>query len=129
MLKTASQVIEEAHQAGLIVILWMYPRGKDLKGDDPHLIAGGAGVSVSLGADFVKIHCINKEEFFTEAVKASGKTGIVCAGGATDDDYLDNLKFQLEHGTKGAAVGRNIHQKGLQQAIEIANKIYSLCIN
>jgi len=131
MLKTASEVIREAHENGLIVVLWMYPRGEKIKDElDPHLIAGAAGVAVSLGSDFAKINCVNKKEFFEEVVKASGKTGIVCSGGEAKDEteFLKDLSFQLENGIKGSATGRNIHQKSLKDAVLMCNAIYDLVV-
>jgi fructose-bisphosphate aldolase/6-deoxy-5-ketofructose 1-phosphate synthase len=46
MLYQAAQVVNEAHQYGLITVLWIYPRGKAVRGErDPHLIAGATGVA------------------------------------------------------------------------------------
>jgi DhnA family fructose-bisphosphate aldolase class Ia len=44
MLAQAAQLVFQAHQAGLVTVLWIYPRGKAVKDEkDPHLIAGAAG--------------------------------------------------------------------------------------
>ncbi|MDD4498501.1 MAG: aldolase, partial [Methanosarcinaceae archaeon] len=57
MLEQAAQVIYEAHQHGMITVLWIYPRGEAVKDEkDPHLIAGASGVGACLGADFVKVN-------------------------------------------------------------------------
>ncbi len=62
MLRQAAQIIYEAHQHGLIIVLWIYPRGEAIKDEkDPHLIAGATGVAACLGADFVKINYPKKE--------------------------------------------------------------------
>ncbi len=62
MLKQAAHLIYEAHQKGMIAVLWMYPKGKAIKDEhDPHLIAGAAGVANCLGADFVKVKVPYKE--------------------------------------------------------------------
>ena len=54
MLAEAGQLIAEAHAAGLLVVLWIYPRGKAVADEKaPALIAGAAGVALCLGADFV----------------------------------------------------------------------------
>jgi fructose-bisphosphate aldolase / 6-deoxy-5-ketofructose 1-phosphate synthase len=59
MLSQAARLIYEAHQNGLITVLWMYPRGASIPNDrDASLIAGAAGVATSLGADFVKINIL-----------------------------------------------------------------------
>ena len=55
-LAQASESIFQAHQHGLIAILWMYPRGKAVKDEnDPALLAGATGVAVCLGADFAEM--------------------------------------------------------------------------
>jgi class I fructose-bisphosphate aldolase len=57
MMQEAGQLIADAHSVGLLVVLWIYPRGKAVVDEkDAHLIAGAAGVAVSLGADFVKVN-------------------------------------------------------------------------
>ena len=55
MMAEAGELIAEAHAAGLIVVLWIYPRGKAVTDEkDPDLIAGAAGVAGS--ADPVRQH-------------------------------------------------------------------------
>ena len=56
MLAEAGDLIAQAHAEGLLVVLWIYPRGKAVTAEkDPDLIAGAAGVALCLGADFVKV--------------------------------------------------------------------------
>ena len=77
MLQQAAQSIFEAHQQGLIAILWMYPRGIAVDDEtDPHLLAGAVGVANSLGADFVKIHAPNDSETVRFIVQAAGNTRV-----------------------------------------------------
>jgi len=128
MLKTAADVVREAHGNGLIVVLWAYPRGKAVKDEtDPHLIAGAVGVAVSLGADFVKVNC-PKENFFKEVGKMSSKTGILCAGGEAveKEKFLETCKKEMELGGAGIAVGRNIHQKGLKEAVDTVKALHQI---
>ena len=57
MLTEAAQAIYEAHQYGLLSVVWCYPRGKGVKDEkDSHLIAGAAGTAATLGTDFVKVN-------------------------------------------------------------------------
>ena len=45
MMAEAGELIAQAHANGLLVVLWIYPRGKAVKAEkDPALIAGAAGV-------------------------------------------------------------------------------------
>lgn len=138
MLRTAAQVVFEAHQNGLVTVLWIYPRGKAVKDEkDPHLIAGAAGVAACLGADFVKVNPPKKEgfssvELMKEATKAAGRTSVVCAGGSSVDGsvFLRQLWEQIHiGGCKGNATGRNIHQKSLDEAVRMCNAIYAITVD
>jgi DhnA family fructose-bisphosphate aldolase class Ia len=136
MLRKASQIIYEAHSHGLLAVLWIYPRGKAVQDErDPHLIAGATGVGACLGADFVKVNYPKQEdkeskEIFKEAVIAAGRTKVICAGGPSTDVkvFLQGLHDQIESGASGNATGRNIHQKGLEEAIRMCNAIYAITI-
>lgn len=135
MLAEAAQVIHQAHQHGLIAVIWMYPRGKAVPNEkDPHLIAGACGVAVCLGADFVKVNYPEAEapaEAFKEAVVAAGRTGVICAGGKTTDaaGFLQQLHEQIHvSGALGNATGRNIHQRDLAQAVKLCNAISAITL-
>ncbi|WP_421908347.1 aldolase [Methanolacinia petrolearia] len=138
MIREAAQIIYEAHQHGLIVVLWIYPRGKAVKDEkDPHLIAGAAGVASALGADFVKVNAPKKDgsssaELMKEAVAAAGKTKLVCAGGSSisGEDFLKQLYDQIHTGgASGNATGRNIHQKTLDEAVRMCNAVSAIIID
>jgi DhnA family fructose-bisphosphate aldolase class Ia len=137
MLHQAAEIVFAAHQHGLITVLWIYPRGKAVKDEkDPHLIAGATGAAAALGADFVKVNYPKKEgfeskEIFKEAVRAAGRTKVVCAGGSNVDvkQFLQTLHDQIYvSGAAGNATGRNIHQKSLEEAIKMCNAIYAITI-
>lgn len=137
MLAEAAKYVFEAHQYGMIAVLWIYPRGKAVKDEkDPDLIAGAAGVAACLGADFVKVSAPKKEgedpaELLKRAVKAAGRTKLICAGGSLADveTFLTGLYKQIHvGGASGNATGRNIHQKPLEEAIRFTNAIYALTV-
>ena len=137
MLTEAAKYVFEAHQHGMIAVLWIYPRGKAVKDEkDPDLIAGAAGVAACLGSDFVKVNAPKKEgedsaELLKRAVKAAGRTKLICAGGSSTDveTFLSGLYKQIHvGGASGNATGRNIHQKPLDEAIRFTNAIYALTV-
>jgi fructose-bisphosphate aldolase/6-deoxy-5-ketofructose 1-phosphate synthase len=137
MFKEAAKITYEAHKQGLIAVFWMYPRGKAVVDDkDPHLIAGAAGVGACLGADFVKVNYPKKDgvssgDLLKEAVKAAGRTKVVCAGGSSMDaaTFLNTLYEQVHvGGAVGNATGRNIHQRPLDEAIRLTNAIYAITV-
>ena len=136
MLHQAAQIITDAHQNGLFVVLWIYPRGKSVKNEkDIHTIAGCAGVGMSLGADFVKVTYpyevdIQKgAENFREVTTAAGRTGVLCVGGSKQDSklYLEHVREQINTaGASGIAVGRNIYQQSLDEAVKLANQLTAI---
>jgi fructose-bisphosphate aldolase/6-deoxy-5-ketofructose 1-phosphate synthase len=130
MLAAAARAIYEAHQAGLTAVIWMYPRGKNVKEEDIHTIAGGAGVAAALDADFVKLkYPYNLKdrkataEKFQEATIAAGRTKVICVGGAKRPvkELLDYLETQIKiAGTAGLAMGRNLHQRSLEESTRLS---------
>lgn len=136
MLKQAAQAIYQAHQHGLIAMLWIYPRGKNVENErDAELLAGAAGVAASLGADIVKLHPpqptndASSAELLRFIVEAAGNTKVICAGGTQQDPeiILQELEEQLTIGqVAGAAIGRNIYQRSLEHAVTLANAIATL---
>lgn len=137
MLSEAAQLIYEAHQYGLLSVIWCYPRGEAVTDEkDAHLIAGAAAVAATLGSDFVKVNAPKKEgmnsaELLKEAVQTAGRTQVVCAGGSSTDveKFLKGLHDQIHiGGSAGNATGRNIHQKPLEDAIRFTNAIYAVTV-
>lgn len=137
MLKEAAHIIHQAHKGGLIAVLWIYPKGKYIKDEhDAHLIAGAAGVGVCLGADFVKLKVPYIDEKFDssllkEVTQAAGACGVLCEGGGKIDEksFLKELHEQIHiGGSRGNGTGRNIHQRSLKEAINMANAIYAITV-
>lgn len=138
MMAEAGQLIAQAHELGLLVVLWIYPRGKAVTAEkDPDLIAGAAGVALCLGADFVKVNPPKPEdgktpaEALSIAAKAAGRTGLVCAGGGTVDakTFLTQLYDQIHvGGARGNATGRNIHQRSLDEAVRLTKAISAITL-
>ena len=138
MLSEAAQIIQEAHEHGLLTVIWMYPKGKAIKDEhDVQLIAGAAGVAACLGADFVKLKIpldnkISSADLLKQVVSAAGNTGVLCEGGAKEDPeiFLTELHNQIHiGGTRGNGTGRNIHQCSLLDAIKMANAIHAITVD
>lgn len=136
MMAEAGELIAEAHAEGLIVVLWIYPRGKAVTAEkDAALIAGAAGTALCLGADFVKVNPpaptddATSAELLKQAAAASGRCGLVCAGGSTVDarTFLTQLYDQIHTGGAcGNATGRNIHQRSLDEAVRLTKAISAI---
>lgn len=139
MLEQAAQQVWQAHQHGLVTVLWMYPRGKSVTDSrDADLIAGAAGVGHALGADFVKVSMPSGDspaeyaQALRQAVGAAGNTGVICAGGSRlpADEFINHVKAQLSiASTRGVAAGRNIYQRSLAEALELCEQLSALIYN
>ena len=138
MLAEAGELIAEAHAAGLIVVLWIYPRGKAVEDEKaPTLIAGAAGAALCLGADFVKVNPprateeASSAEHLAIASQAAGRCGLVCAGGSKADPeaFLSSLYDQIHiGGACGNATGRNIHMRSLDEAVRLTKAISAITL-
>jgi len=135
MLTEAARLIFEAHQRGLVSVIWAYPRGCAVADEhDAHLIAGVAGLVACLGADFVKLNPPQgapegPAKALREAVQAAGRTRVICAGGKETGvkEFLTRLHEQIHvGGTAGNATGRNIHQRPLDEAVRFCNALAAI---
>lgn len=138
MLAQAARIVFQAHQQGLVAILWVYPRGASIKNEgDAHLIAGAAGIAASLGADFVKVKLPQKTAHFSEAqvidliVRSAGNTKVLFSGGEKQEPehFLKEIEGQLAADAAGAAVGRNIYEQDAGAAREMVQKLHALIYN
>ena len=102
---------------------------------DPQLISGAAGVAACLGADFAKVNYPKawdgktRPESLAVAAEAAGRTGIICSGGGSlpPHEFLQRLHDQIHiSGCKGAATGRNIHQKDTESAIKMTAACHAI---
>lgn len=132
MLSQAAQMVQQAHRFGLVTIVWVYPRAAHLtETNTPSLLAGAAGIGAALGADFVKIHAPETKNIakLETAATAAGRTGVICSGGKKVDTLklLTTIHAQVQTGhMRGCAIGRNIFQHSLPEAIALTHAINAL---
>ncbi len=122
------KIQEEAHAAGLPVILWAYPRGAHI-GEAEHSVenlAYAARLALELGADMVKVAYTGSVESMKWVVKSAGKVKVLAVGGSKTDEQtvIARTKEILEAGASGWAMGRNIWQA--ENPVEVAKKIGSV---
>ena len=114
MLVEFSRIEDEAHARGMVVIAWMYPRGKKVAGkeSDKEVVAYGARLGLELNADFVKVPYTGSEESFKWVVDCAGKTGVLAQGGEKQEwlGLESEMQNIMEAGARGVAIGRNIWQ-------------------
>lgn len=113
MLEEFSKIEREAHARGIPVIVWMYPRGKGVKGKkETELMAYATRVALEIGADIVKIQPCGKFDDFRWAVKSAGKVKVVSAGGSkkSESELFEQIREYMGAGFSGMAIGRNVWQ-------------------
>jgi len=118
MFKEFGEIKEKAHQKGLGVVAWVYPRGKFIRNEtDPEIIKYAVRIGLELGADLVKIkypllEAVALKKIFEEIRKIAPETKIVLAGGKKikEEEFVEVIKSAIESGINGVLVGRNVWQ-------------------
>ncbi|MBT3642365.1 hypothetical protein HN604_01515 [archaeon] len=124
MLQEFSKIEEEAKKFGLVTMIWMYPRGKSIKGKSKtKLMAYATRVALELDADFVKVRYEGKKSDLEWAVKSAGKTKVILSGGLkkSEKKLLQEIKDLKDAKGTGLAYGRNIWQS--ENPYELIKKI------
>jgi len=113
MFEQFGKIVEEAHDLGIPVIAWMYPRGRSIPNElSTETLAYSARIGLELGADIVKIKYNDDVEGYKWVVKSAGRTKLVVAGGSkrSNPEFLKMVQEVMLTGATGIAVGRNIWQ-------------------
>ena len=129
MLQEFARIEEEAHNAGLPLIGWMYPRGKAVADpSDPDVTAYAARVGLELGADLVKVHYTGSVESFKWVVRSAGETGVLSSGGEFigDKKTLDLARDIVAAGAAGLAIGRNVWES--KDPVELSLKLRQIVL-
>jgi class I fructose-bisphosphate aldolase len=119
MTRNFAEVASLAHEYGLGVIQFAYPRGPYInekygKKEDYRVVMYGARAAAEMGADLIKTYWTGSKETFKKVVDAASGIPVLLSGGAKTETPLDFLKLVwevLEAGGSGAVVGRNIFQR------------------
>lgn len=124
MFEDFAEIQQEAHEEGLPVIAWIYPRGKSIKGkSSKELMAYAARTGLEIGADIIKLQYNGSPKDLKWAVKSAGKTKVVIAGGMKKSEALlmKQVKDIMNSGAIGLAIGRNVWQN--KNPDKITNKL------
>lgn len=157
MEQQARALIADARKAGLITILWVYPRGAGLiKGKERavDVIAYGVALGASLGAQIIKVKlpvdgygiASNQEmgiydkvstDTLTNRIKLvmkaayNGHRIVIHSGGDfTDNETLqDEIKSIKEGGAFGSIMGRNAFQRPREEALSLIKNLQDILVN
>lgn len=130
MIGEFASIEREAHDKGLLVIGWMYPRGAHVKSDtDKDTLAYAARLGLELNADAIKIKYNGDPESFSWVVKSAGRAKVFVVGGSkteTPEELYSTTAEILEAGAVGLAIGRNVWQspEPIRVAEQLAKLIY-----
>jgi len=124
MFKEWAVIKKAADEYGLPTVMWVYPRGKNVKKpDSPEMIAYAARIGLELGADIIKIREPKDLSKLAWAARVAGTARIVVAGGSKvpEQKFLANVRTIMQTGVNGLAVGRNIWQQ--EAPLEMSFKV------
>lgn len=122
------RICDEAHGRGMVVIVWMYPRGKHVAGRETSrdVVAYAGRLALEMGADMAKLPYTGDTESFKWVVRSAGRTHVLVQGGTKKEEgqLLGEVKGFMQAGATGMAVGRNVWQS--PDPVETARKIAAL---
>lgn len=112
MFSEFGKIVEQAHDYGIPVVAWMYPRGPNINELDNNVLAYASRIGLELGADIIKVKFNGDAENLKWMVRCAGRTKIVVSGGDKKDPliFLNEVTKVMDAGCIGMAVGRNVWQ-------------------
>jgi class I fructose-bisphosphate aldolase len=142
---------EEAKRAGLVVVVWSYPRGGGLSKEGEtgmDVVAYAAQIAALLGAHLIKVKLpsahleqeaakkvyeANKVPLATQAERVrhvvqsafDGRRIVIFSGGAksTDATLLEEVTAIRDGGGFGSIIGRNSFQRPRAEALKLLGKV------
>jgi fructose-bisphosphate aldolase, class I len=105
-----AEVVWEAHQEGIPVFGWMYPKGGYVGEETPEINAYAARCGLEMGADVIKVHNVGNAQEKAWTVQCAGNAKVVFAGGKRGEDEvtIQTARDVAAAGGLGMACGRNI---------------------
>jgi len=155
MYEQLRELTEEARAAGLVSVVWSYPRGADLSKEGETAIdicAYAAQIAAQLGAHVIKVKLPsahlelpeakeayerNKVPIATQAERVrhvvqsafDGRRIVIFSGGETKPDeaaLLDEIRAIRDGGGFGSIIGRNSFQRKEQDAIKMLTDVIKI---
>ncbi|MBU0758732.1 MAG: fructose-bisphosphate aldolase [Nanoarchaeota archaeon] len=105
------RIVEEAHDYGIPVIAYMYPRGPTVKNElDPDILAYSARIGLELGADFLKMKYNNSIDSYKWIVKCAGRANVLITSDfkSSNQYMLSKTQDILKTGATGVVFGPHI---------------------
>ena len=154
MYEQLREMIAEAKDAGLAVVVWSYPRGSSISkaGETAiDVVAYAAQIAAQLGADIIKVKLPTEHIEQPEALKAyqkyeipistladrvrhvvqssfNGRRIVIFSGGAanTDENVFNEARAIRDGGGFGSIMGRNSFQRKHDDAVKFLGTIMGI---
>ncbi|MEW6750382.1 MAG: class I fructose-bisphosphate aldolase [Candidatus Latescibacterota bacterium] len=145
---------EEAKAAGLVVVVWSYPRGSDLSRDGETAVdvsAYAAQIAAQMGAHVIKVKPPSAHVEQPEAQRAYERAGltfatladrvrhvvqsafdgrriVIFSGGAArgDEEIYEEIRAIRDGGGYGSIIGRNAFQRPREKALELLANVLAI---
>jgi class I fructose-bisphosphate aldolase len=156
MYEEIAKASQEAKSAGLVVVIWAYPRGEQLSkaGETAiDVVAYAAQIAAQLGAHIIKVKpptahleqdaakkvyeaqgipIAKMSERIRHVVDSAfgGRRVVIFSGGEAKStpELLDEVKELARGGAFGSIMGRNAFQRPRKEAVELLHKVQDLFI-
>ena len=153
MMEEARELFEKAKEAGLVCVLWSYPRGSMSKEGETaiNVVSYAAHMAALCGAHIIKVKLPTnflepdatkdvyiknniKIDTLTDRVKHiikcafNGRRIVVFSGGASknDNELMEEIKSIKDGGGFGSIIGRNSFQRPKDKALKLLRDIMDI---
>jgi len=154
MYQQLRELAEEAKAAGLVVVVWSYPRGSSLSKEGEtaiDIVAYAAQIAAQLGAHLIKVKLPSAHIEQAAAKKAyesakvpiataadrirhvvqssfDGRRVVIFSGGAKEDDqtFFNDVRAIRDGGGFGSIIGRNSFQRPKAEALKFLGTVMKL---
>lgn len=151
MYEEIQKAASDAKKAGLVVVIWSYPRGEQISKEGEtgiDVIAYAAQIAAQLGAHIIKVKPPSahieqdaaKKVYQAQGIRVgsmsdrvkhvvqssfAGKRIVIFSGGEAKgtEDLLNEVKEIAAGGAFGSIMGRNAFQRPKKEAIELLHKV------
>lgn len=145
-----ADVRREAERLGVPLIIWSYPRGRQVEEaggrDALYAVDYAARLALEMGADIVKLNLPkahkqaprspaeyeqlegDRFEMTRRVVASAGRALVVFSGGSYegDADFIADVEMGMRAGAAGLIAGRNMWQRPRAQALALVERVHTL---
>ncbi|MEM5831878.1 MAG: aldolase [Candidatus Aenigmatarchaeota archaeon] len=122
MIRTFSEIKEEANKYKMPIFGFAYPRSNKFKSKyDPIAVRYAARVGAEIGFDVVKTYYTGDKESFSKVVKDCFVPILVAGGPKIEEgrEFIKIVEDVMSVGAAGIAVGRNVWERNDEEALKI----------